>query len=83
MSIEERARYFIGEAIMRRITKSERDPATISDIRDVCNWIETWLTPDELDAVTDGTGLIFDEELARKLQGNIEPSEGGDDDIPF
>ena len=37
---------------MRRIEKSERDPATIADIRALRDWIEAWLPDDELDAVT-------------------------------
>ena len=40
LNIEERARYLIGEAVMRRIEKSERDPASIADIRALRNWIE-------------------------------------------
>ena len=36
-------RYLIGEAVMRRIEKSERDPATIADIRALRDWIEAWL----------------------------------------
>jgi hypothetical protein len=82
LTIDERARYLIGEAVMRRIQKSERDPAAMSDIRALCNWIETWLTADELDAVTRGTGLIFDDELAKALQGGIVPSDDKDD-VPF
>jgi len=83
LNIEERARYLIGEAVMRRIQKSERDPATIADIRALCNWIEAWLTDDELDAVTFGTGLIFDDDFFKELQGHIDSSEGNDDDVPF
>ena len=59
LNIEEHARYLIGEAVMRRIEKSERDPASIADIRALRNWIEAWLTDDELDAVTFGAGLIL------------------------
>jgi hypothetical protein len=43
LNIEERARYTSGEAVMRRIEKSERDPASIVDIRAPCNWIEAWV----------------------------------------
>ena len=42
-----------------------------------------YLTDDELDAVTFGAGLIFDDALFKELQGNIEPSEGNGDDVPF
>jgi hypothetical protein len=85
MNVEEKARYLIGEAIMRRILKSERSPDAQAEIEIAMRWIETWLHPDELDAVTDGTGIIFDDDLAKELRGDIdiEPSEGGDDDIPF
>ena len=83
LNIEERARYLIGEAVMRRIEKSERDPASIADIRALRNWIEAWLTDDELDAVTFGAGLIFDDALFNEPQGNIEPSEGNGNDVPF
>jgi hypothetical protein len=40
-------------------------------------------TDDELDAVTFGAGLIFDDALFKELQSNIEPSEGNGDDVPF
>ncbi len=40
-------------------------------------------TDDELDAVTFGAGLIFDDALFKEPQGNIEPSEGNGDDGPF
>ena len=83
LNIEKRARYLIGEAVMRRIEKSERDPASIADIRALRNWIEAWLTDDELDAVSFGTGQIFDDALFKELQGNIEPSEGNGNDVPF
>ncbi|MGO9237962.1 MAG: hypothetical protein ACLP4V_29185 [Methylocella sp.] len=68
---------------MRRIEKSERDPATIADIRALRDWIEAWLPDDELDAVTFGAGLIFGDALFKEPQGDIEPSEGNGDDVPF
>ena len=83
MNIDEKARYLIGEAIMRRILKSERTPDGLAEIRIVTRWIETWLDADELHAVMIGTGLLFDYELAAELQGDVEPSGGKDDDIPF
>ena len=83
LNIEERAHYLIGEAVMRRIEKSERDPASIADIRALRNWIEAGLTDDELHAVTFGAGLIFDDALFKEPQGNTEPSEGNGDDFPF
>ena len=46
-------------------------------------WIETWLNADELHAVMIGTGLLFDDELAAELQGDVEPHSDKDDDIPF
>jgi len=83
MNTDERARYFIGEAIMRRILKSERTPDNLAEIRIVTRWIQTWLNTDELHAVMIGTGLLFDDELAAELQGDVEPSSDKDDDIPF
>ncbi len=83
MNIDEKARYLIGEAIMRRILKSERSPDTLAEIRIVARWIEAWLDADELHTVGIGTGLLFDDELAAELQGDIEPSDDKDDDIPF
>ena len=82
MNIEEKARYLIGEAIMRRILKSERTD-NLAEIRIITRWIETWLDADELHAVRIGTGLVFDDELAAELQGDVEPSSDKDDDIPF
>ena len=83
MNIDEKARYLIGEAIMRRILKSESSPDNLAEIRIVMRWIEAWLDADELDAVSIGTGLLFDDELAAELQGDIKPSDDKDDDIPF
>ena len=83
MNIDEKARYLIGEAIMRRILRSERSPDNLAEIRIVTRWIEAWLDADELHAVSIGTGLLFDDELAAELQGDIEPSGDKDDDIPF
>ena len=83
MNIDEKARYLIGEAIMRRILKSERTPDSRAEIRIVTRWIETWLDGDELHAVMIGTGLLFEDELAAELQGDVEPSSDKDDDIPF
>ncbi len=83
MNIDEKARYLIGEAIMRRILKSERTPDNLAEIRLVTRWIETWLDADELHAVRIGTGLLLDDELAAELQGDVEPSDDKDDDIPF
>jgi hypothetical protein len=82
MNIDEKARYLIGEAIMRRILKSERTD-NLAEIRIITRWIETWLNADELHAVMIGTGLLFDDELAAELQGDAEPSSDKDDDIPF
>jgi hypothetical protein len=85
MNIEEKARYLIGEAIMRRILKSERTPEIQAEIESVLHWVETWLHDEELVDVTVGTGIIFDEDFAKQLRGDVngEPSKGGDDDIPF
>jgi len=88
MSIEhlepkEEARYLIGEAIMRRILKSERSPDVVAEILIALRWIEAWLTPEELHTVITGTGMLFDDELADELQGDIVPFDGKDDDIPF
>ena len=83
MNIDEKARYLIGEAIMRRILKSERTPDNLAEIRLVTRWIETWLDADELHAVSIGTGLLLDDELAAELQGDVQPSDDKDDDIPF
>jgi hypothetical protein len=83
VNIDERARYLIGEAIMRRILKSERTPDNLAEIRIVTRWIETWLNADELHAVRIGTGLLLDDELAAALQGDVKPSDDKDDDIPF
>ena len=83
MNIDEKARYLIGEAIMRRILKSERTPDSLAEIRLVTRWIETWLDADELHAVSIGTGLLLDDELAAELQGDVEPSDEKDDDIPL
>ena len=41
------------------------------------------LDADELHAVSIGTGLLFEDEFAAELQGDIEPSGDKDDDIPF
>ncbi len=83
MNIDEKARYLIGEAIMRRILRSERSPDNLAEIRIVTRWIEAWLDADELHAVGIGTGLLFDDELAAELQGDIEPSGDKDGDTPF
>ena len=63
MNIDEKARYLIGEAVMRRILKSERNPDNLAEIRIVTRWIEAWLDADELHAVGIGAGLLFDDEL--------------------
>ncbi|MGO9418507.1 hypothetical protein [Roseiarcus sp.] len=68
---------------MRRILKSEGSPDNLAEIRIVMRWIEAWLDDDELHAVSIGTSLLFDDELAAELQGDIEPSGDKDDDIPF
>ena len=83
MNIDEKARYLIGEAIMRRILKSEGSPDNLAEIRVVTSWIEAWFDADELHTVSIGTGLLFDDELAAELQGDIKPSDEKDDDIPF
>jgi hypothetical protein len=83
MNMDEKARYLIGEAIMRRILKSEGSPDDLAEIRIVAHWIKAWLDADELHAVMMGTGFLFDYELAAELQGDVEPYDGKDDDIPF
>ncbi len=52
-------------------------------VRALRDWIEAWLPDDELDAVTFGAGLIFGDALFKEPQGDIEPSEGNGDDVPF
>jgi len=53
------------------------------EIRILTRWLQTWLDPKELEAVSIGTSPHFDDELAGELPGDIEPSDGKDDDIPF
>lgn len=88
MNIGERARYLIGEAIMRRFENSEYDPAATAEIRDILRTVERWLTPDELWAVTEGTGIVFDDQLPPDwptlLDEQAAAADSGDDsDIPF
>ena len=68
---------------MRRILKSVHSPDALAEIDLVTRWIETWLNADELHDVMIGTGLLFDDELAAELRGDVEPYSDKDDDIPF
>ncbi len=79
LEIHEEARYLIGDAILRRIFKSERSPDTLEEIAIILRWLETWLDHDELWTVSVGTGLVLD------LKPPPEPPRQPDDDdgIPF
>jgi hypothetical protein len=88
LTAEEKALYLIGKAVWRQFREAPRDPDTTREVVAVGNWIEHWLTAEELDAVTAGTGMIFDEDLADELRGpphlyrkDAPPSD--EDDIPF
>jgi hypothetical protein len=82
-----KARYLIGLAVTRQIEYAPRDPDTVAEIAAVCRWIEHWLTPDELIAVMEETGLIFDHDLADELSGPEsfphKSTDEPDDDVPF
>ena len=87
---KEKARYLIGVAVMRQIEEAPRDPDTVVEIDAVGRWIEHWLTPDELAAVMEATGLIFDDDLAEELfdpqlkkRSTSEPPDTSDDGSPF
>jgi hypothetical protein len=87
---KEKARYLIGVAVMRQIEEAPRDPDTVAEIDAVGRWLEHWLTPDELAAVMEATGLIFDDDLADELfnpqlkkRSTSEPPDTSDDGSPF
>ncbi len=88
LNIDERARYLIGVAVMRQILEAPRDPATQQEISAIMLWIEHWLTTEELEAVSIGTGIVFDELLDDALRDALQldrkdSSKKSDDDIPF
>ena len=89
LNSEEKARYLIGIAIVRQFREAPRDPDTVKDMAVVSRWIEHWLTSDELADVMSGSGIIFDAELADKLDGLLDfnrkrpPSGKYDDGTPF
>jgi hypothetical protein len=88
LSADERATYLVGLAVRRQLLDSPRDQENLARIATVLNWVEHWLSPDELHEVRLSTGFIFDQdvedelarvmELARRSRGGTPP-----DDIPF
>ena len=60
--------YLIGAAVMRQLQDAPRDPDTCREISAVGRWVEFWLTGEELQAVTDGTGLLFGDALEEALR---------------
>jgi hypothetical protein len=85
MNIEEKARYLIGEAIMRRVEKWDRGPDIDEAIQAVMRWIEAWLQPEELNIVRIGTGLPLDEVFEKELAACLAefPDHQAEDEIPF
>jgi hypothetical protein len=89
MNAEERAAYFIGQAILRQLQHAPRDPDTVREIEGVSRWMEHWLTPDEYHHVMITTGHDFggyfeqaDEEDSAAWAAQPKKAVT-DDDIPF
>jgi hypothetical protein len=86
MNREERASYFVGQAILRQLRDAPRDPETVREIGAVCRWIEYWLTADEYVHVATTTGYDFagylagDESVAPSKSA---PGSSSADGTPF
>jgi len=63
LNSRERGIYFLGEAVIRQMEKASRDPDTEREIRLVWNWVEYWLTQDEMDYVMPLTGIVSEFEF--------------------
>ncbi|MEI9803527.1 MAG: hypothetical protein WDN48_02390 [Pseudolabrys sp.] len=88
MNQDERASYFIGQAVLRQLEKAPRDPETLREIEAIARWITHWLTDDEYAHVVMMTGIIFDQDDADAIMGVGESDEAprpapSDDDTPF
>jgi hypothetical protein len=90
MNAEEKAVYFIGQAILRQLEKAPRDPDPLREIEAVSRWMEHWLTPDEYHHVMLTTGYDFGGHFERADEADraaweAQPKKDGftDDDIPF
>ncbi|MCW6512515.1 hypothetical protein [Lichenifustis flavocetrariae] len=83
MNAGEKARYFIGEAVMRQLAHAPRDPATRREIEAVFRWIDHWLTAEKLEHAMIHTGYVFDAELLDEIVGPPLPPVQDEDDQPF
>jgi hypothetical protein len=53
------ASYAIGEAIRRHLDEGPRDRATVNTIETVFGWLEHWMTPNDLEAISPITGYLI------------------------
>jgi hypothetical protein len=53
------ASYAIGEAIRRHLKEGPRDRATVATIETVFGWLEHWMEPGDLHAVSILTGYLI------------------------
>jgi hypothetical protein len=85
MNADERASYFLGQAVLRQLEHAPRDPDTIREIDAISRWIEHWLTDDEYHHVLTTTGYSFAGEFADLDSPHRSTSVmgGEDDDLPF
>jgi hypothetical protein len=82
MNQKERARYFIGQAILRQLDQSPRDPDTIREIAAASRWIEHWLTHVVATRGCDIAG-DFSEDNVIPPSSPSEPPLSSEDDMPF
>jgi hypothetical protein len=91
MNAEERASYFIGQAVLRHLKDAPRNSETLRDFEAIERMITQRLTAEEYGHVCATTGYLFgmeddDEAFARnrKAQDPSKPPPGpDDDDMPF
>jgi hypothetical protein len=84
MTREERASYFIGQAVLRQLEQAPRDPDTMREIDAVSLWIEHWLTPEEYVHVLATTGYDFAGDFSEdNVTPASEPPSSSEDDMPF
>jgi hypothetical protein len=57
--------------VVRRWQGSERDPASVSELRDIRRIVERWTTEDELALVGDAASILSDDELSQELHGSL------------
>jgi hypothetical protein len=84
MTKAERARYLIGEAIMRRIAKTETDLESNQEILALFAWFPRWLSQAEFDDLNESTDYALMNLYG--LQGDDTPPNdppNEPDDVPF